>query len=204
MTKIFCCLALLMLSGCATVSMVSEQAIVETTATAEQSEMRKTAAEFETLAETEGWVGESRGLAGIASMLFGSKSDNSEPTPVSYSERVTKDAKAQAVYQTIASDARRATQELSALQAVADDVLATGIVDRADLMSFEGALVTAQKSYRSFAEATGRVEADNKSGAALADAALKDFAAAIDTARKSADTMADVYADESANSALTS
>jgi hypothetical protein len=184
--------------------MVSEQAIVESPTTAEQSEMRKTAAGFETLAESEGWVGESRGLSGIATMLFGSESENLDPVPASYSERVTNEAKAPAVYQTIANDARRATRELTALQAVANDVLSTGAVERADLISFESALVTAQKSYRSFAEATGRARAGDKIGAERADMALKGFAAAIDTARKSADTMADVYADESVENSLTS
>ena len=68
---------------------------------------------------------------------------------------------------------------------------------RSDLINFETALVTAQKCYRGFSEAVGLVAARDRSGLDETETALSAFAAEIDTARKTADKLADAYASDS-------
>lgn len=194
MKTLLCCLSTLLMTGCATVSMVSQEAVVETGATEAQSEVRKSAEAFETLAETEGWVSENGGLAGLAGMLFGDDGDAGEKTASTYAERVSaSDGKPAAVFGTVATDAEKAARALEDLDQLASDLLKAGDVRRADLISFESALVTAQKCYRSFSEATGVAEERGRDGLDRAEEALKDLASAIDTARQSADSMADAY-----------
>ena len=194
MKTLLSCLSTLLMTGCATVSMVSQEAVVETGATETQSEVRKSAEAFETLAETEGWVSENGGLAGLASMLFGDERNAGEKTASTYAERVSaSDGKPAAVFGTVATDAEKAARALEDLDRLAGDLLKAGDVRRADLISFESALVTAQKCYRSFSEATGVAEERGRDGLDRAEGALKDLASAIDTARQSADSMADAY-----------
>lgn len=193
MKTLFFSLSTLLLTGCATVSMVSQEAVVETETREDQSEVRQGAEAFETLAETEGWVSQGGGLAGLANMLFGEE-DSGEAAPASYADRVSaKDAKPEAVFSTVAGDAKKAAQSLADLDQLASDLLQSGEVRRADLISFESALVTAQKCYRSFSEATGLAETRGRDGLKYAEVALKDLASVIDTARRSADNMADAY-----------
>ena len=196
MKTLLCCLSTLLMTGCATVSMVSQEAVVETGATEAQSEVRKSAEAFETLAETEGWVSENGGLAGLAGMLFGDDGDAGEKTASTYAERVSaSDGKPAAVFGTVATDAEKAARALEDLDQLASDLLKAGDVRRADLISFESALVTAQKCYRSFAEATGVVEGAASRERRETEAALRLLAGVIDGARLSADQMAAAYAD---------
>ena len=198
------CISALALSGCATVSMVSQEAVVETEATAVQSDVNKSARAFEDLAETEGWVSGGGGLAGLADMLFGSDDDGArkENASTTYAERVSAgSAEPASVYDAIASDADKAAKSLTELEQLANELLKAGDVRRTDLISFEGALVTAQKSYRSFSEATGLTEERGNDGIERAEDALKDFAGVIDAARRSADDMANAYSVSSGNKA---
>lgn len=188
----------LMLSGCATVSMVSKTAVIESETTEQQSELRLASEKFQETAESEGWVSESRSLVDFASILFGGKSEQTDRASDSYAERVSAtDAELPAVYQQISADALQASSGLEALDLIARSILAGDDVSRADLISFESALVVAQKSYRSFAEATGIAQARGEDGLDGTDIALMRFAEAIDAARKSADNMATAYASES-------
>ena len=196
MKTVLFCISALALSGCATVSMVSQEAVVETEATEVQSDVHKSARAFEDLAETEGWVGGGGGLAGLADMLFGSDDDGArnDSASTTYAERVSaRSAEPASVFDTIAADADQAAKSLTELEQLANELLKAGDVRRTDLISFEGALVTAQKSYRSFSEATGLAEERGNDGIERAEVALKDFAGVIDAARRSADDMADAY-----------
>lgn len=198
------CISALALSGCATVSMVSQEAVVETEATEVQSDVHNSARAFEDLAESEGWVSGGGGLAGLADMLFGSDDDGArkEKASTTYAERVSAgSAEPASVYDAIASDADKAAKSLTELEQLANELLKAGDVRRTDLISFEGALVTAQKSYRSFSEATGLTEERGNDGIERAEDALKDFAGVIDAARRSADDMADAYSVSSGNKA---
>lgn len=176
--------------------MVSKQAIVETEITQNQSEVRQKAEAFETLAQNEGWVSESGGMAGLAHMLFGSGEDQQASSMPTYADRVSaSEDKPVEVYRAVARDAKRAADTLGELDRIAGQLLQNGNVARSDLISFESALVTAQKSYRNFAEATGLVETRGKDGLPAAEDALRKFARTIDGARASADLMAGAYAD---------
>ncbi len=193
------------LSGCATVSMVSTSTIVETETTQEQSELRLASDNFQKEAETQGWVSESRSLADFASVLFGGKSGEDDGASGTYAQRVSASkGELPAVYKSISADALQAAVELEALDTIAATLLSEGKVAKADLISFESALVVAQKSYRSFAEATGIAQARGENGLEGTDIALARFAAAIDSARKSADTMATAYASGTTSDSIVS
>lgn len=196
MMKVLSCVSVLLLTGCATVSMVSKEAVIETEMNSEQSALRESADAFKTSAETKGWVTESRGLMDFANILFGGSSEQTDRPATSYAEEIeAASANPAAVFTTIETDARAAANELEALDALATELLSSDGVDRADVISFESALVVAQKSYRSFSEAAGIAGARSDDGIAGAELALAQFATTIDMARKSADQLASAYAE---------
>ena len=195
MKPLLFCLATLALTGCTTVSMVSKQAIVETELTEQQSEVRERAEAFEAMAADEGWVMQSGGLSGLADMLFGADQSATDVTSQSYAQTIAASAEEPAaIFATVEADAATAARSLQELDLIATALLESGEVQRADLISFESALVTAQKCYRSFAEATGVVEGDASRERRETEAALRVLANVIDGARISADQMAAAYA----------
>lgn len=199
--------ALLSLTGCATVSMVSKEAIVETNASAGSSELVRSAKAFTRTAEAEGWVGEQRGLMDYASALFSSESKDGSGNGASYAVRISaSEAEPAQVFETVTADATAASQGFAEIQSLASDRLASGTVVRQDLIHFETALVTAQKVHRAFAEATGIAaeHAGEVSGLDTADRALADFAARIDAASETADELADAYAESSKSASAAS
>ncbi|MCH2458230.1 MAG: hypothetical protein MK186_09275 [Henriciella sp.] len=196
MKPLLFCLATLALTGCTTVSMVSKQAIVETELTDQQSEVRERAQAFEAMAADEGWVRQAGGLSGLADMLFGAEQSASDASSLSYAQTIAASAEEPAaIYATVEADASAAARSLQELDLIATALLQSGDVQRADLISFESALVTAQKCYRSFAEATGVVEGAASRERRETEAALRLLAGVIDGARLSADQMAAAYAD---------
>lgn len=196
MKPLLFCLATLALTGCTTVSMVSKQAIVETELTDQQSEVRERAQAFEAMAADEGWVRQAGGLSGLADMLFGAEQSASDASSLSYAQTIAASAEEPAaIYATVEADASAAARSLHELDLIATALLQSGDVQRADLISFESALVTAQKCYRSFAEATGVVEGAASRERRETEAALRLLAGVIDGARFSADQMAAAYAD---------
>lgn len=195
MKPLLFCLATLALTGCTTVSMVSKQAIVETELTAQQSEVRERAEAFEAMAADEGWVMQAGGLSGLADMLFGADQSATDVTSQSYAQTIAASAEEPAaIFATVEADAATAARSLQELDLIATALLESGEVQRADLISFESALVTAQKCYRSFAEATGVVEGEASRERRETEAALRVLANVIDGARISADQMAAAYA----------
>ncbi|RIJ21331.1 hypothetical protein D1224_13515 [Henriciella barbarensis] len=174
--------------------MVSKQAVVETELTDQQSEVRERAQAFETMAADEGWVRQAGGLSGLADMLFGAEHPASDVSSLSYAQTIAASAEEPAaIYATVEADASAAARSLQELDLIATALLQSGDVQRADLISFESALVTAQKCYRSFAEATGVVEGAASRERRETEAALRLLASVIDGARASADQMATVY-----------
>lgn len=205
MMKAIPCAALFLLSACATVSVVSRDAVVETGAGAEDSALSQSAAAFTETAKTEGWVSEQRSLMDFANILFGGDSEQTDRSGASYAERIqAAETDATEVFTRVRDDAQQAAQAFEGVQMLASETLRSGDVARADLISFETALVTAQKSYRSFAEATGIAAEQGSDGLEETEAALKDFAAAIDKARGSADDLAEIYANGQAEAAAQS
>ncbi|MEQ9315413.1 MAG: hypothetical protein RLN72_06130 [Henriciella sp.] len=199
MMKVLSCVSVLLLTGCATVSMVSQEAVIETETNSEQSALRESAEAFKANAETKGWVTESRGIMDFANILFGGSSEQTDRPAANYAEQIdAANADPAAVFTMIETDARAAATDLQALDELATTLLASAEVDRSDVISFEGALVVAQKSYRSFSEAAGIAGARSDDGLAGAELALAQFATTIDMARNSADQLASAYADDKA------
>ena len=188
--------SLCLLAGCATVSMVSGETSVETSLTQSQSALRKVSAEYCTDAVKKGWIEATGGLAGFASTLINGKSDDETRD---YASRIGAKSDAPSlVLARIVSDAQAARTGLADVSREARDVLETGGQDsatRADVMSYERALVRAQMAYRNFQGALGDVtsRSDMDMDIAPVDRELKSFADTIDDARDTADGLADKY-----------
>lgn len=200
--KALACISLIFLSGCATVSMVSKESFVQTEASANSSLLRESSESFKLAAVEQGWVSESRSLMDFANILFGGQSEESDREVHSYAELVEAgDGEVDAVYRRIGADARKASDELAVLVQLAKACAESDEVMRADLISYESALVTAQKSYRSFAKAVGIAGESDSEARAEAEDALAAFAATIDNARVTADDLASAYATPGASTA---
>lgn len=177
--------------------MVSGETSVETSLTQSQSALRKVSAEYCTDAVKKGWIEATGGLAGFASTLINGKSDDESRD---YASRIGAKSDAPSlVLARIVSDAQAARTGLADVSREARDVLETGGQDsasRADVMSYERALVRAQMAYRNFQGALGDVtsRSDMDMDIAPVDRELKSFADTIDDARDTADGLADKYA----------
>lgn len=192
------CFAVLALSACATVSMVPAQTVVETEIRKEQTALRDISATYTQMAEANGWVTKSTGLLGLARILVDGINKDAK-TPATYADRIEAESGATAtVYLQLREDIGAATTGLEAVVKEADALLAQTELDasalRADVISLEGALVTAQKSRRTFAKALNIVSMRAPDGASVVDADLEAFDMQIDRARDAADALADKYA----------
>ena len=196
MRSVFLSLSLCLLGGCATVSMMPGEATVESGLSHNQSALRKVSAEYSDSASKQGWVEASGGLAGFADMLINGRGD----APDDYATRIGAATNAPAiVLSRISADSEAARTGLAAVSVEAKAVLNSAASDaatRTDVMSYERALVRAQTAYRNFQSALSLVAArdDMDMDTAPVDAELSDFADTIDSARKTADKLADKYA----------
>lgn len=183
------------LPGCATVSVAPGSGAVETTVLNEQSALRDSAKEFQRVAVSRGWISESRGFFDLAKVLV----DGGEPVSddaqdyaafIGVGERASDD-----VLATLSADLGDAAEALSTVSAEAQSFLEASIdastTDiRADLVSYERALVQAQQSRRSFVEAASLAGVESES---QLTGLVAQFDAAIDTARDIADLIAADY-----------
>lgn len=187
--------SIIVLSGCATVSMVSGETTVETALSADQTTLRHASDAYCERLESEGWVAASNGFANLASILMhGAKGeDNGAEAYVQQFEKAGVPA-AENVAQ-IAADIRSAHEGLEYVSSEARKVLQDESVEtqRGDVTSFERALVRAQRASRTFASALAAVSTRAEDTSA-ADAAMDDFQTGIDNARRLADDLAARYA----------
>ncbi len=197
---------LLPLAGCATVSMVSGETSVETEVTPEQSKLRNVSNAYTKRAKSENWVTPSNGLMGFAKVLMDGVSHDHD-APQTYADII--DARAGDVaelYQRIAMDINAARGGLDVVTAEALTFIATTQTSKAnlrrDVVSFESALVSAQKSRRSFAKAIAVVADRSKLGIAATETELAAFDLAIDRARDMADNLANVHASTTVETAV--
>ena len=180
------------LGGCATVSMVSSQAVVETGLTSEKSSLRDVSDAYTALAERKNWVTKSNGLLGFARVLMDGASNDDQTPELKYSEQLQNDDTASTVQiGQLRADIESATHGLNVATMEAEklqiaDASAKSL--RADLVSYESALVTAKKARRSFV--TALMDYDETEADAASDA-LAEFDASIDRARQAADKLAD-------------
>lgn len=191
--------SLCLLAGCATVSMVPGEALVQAGLSQNQSALRTASTDYCDKAVDAGWVKSNGGLAGLANTLINGIT-NDQARANTYAARIGAGTEAPAlVLARIVSDSQAARAGLGEVSREADTLLEeTGAqtASRADVMSYERALVRAQMAYRSFQSALGEVAArpDMDMDTAPVDKELGAFEAVIDDARDTADRLADKYA----------
>lgn len=199
MRSVFLSVSLCLLAGCATVSMVPGETLVEAGLTQNQSALRTASTDYCDKAVEAGWVKSNGGLAGLANTLINGITSDQERADT-YAARIGADKQAPAlVLARIATDTQAARSGLNEVSREAQTLLVNSGkhgATRADVMSYERALVRAQMAYRSFQSALGEVSArpDMDMDTAAIDRELDAFAAVIDNARETADRLADKYA----------
>ena len=190
------------LSGCATVSMVASEATVETDLSASESSLRKVSTAYTDLAERKLWVEKSTGLLGFARVLMDGASDD-KSAQNSYAESISAAAETRAdQVALIQSDIESAAHGLDVATMEAEKLFGAGLSAkalRADLVSYESALVTAKKARRTFVESLSSFETTESKSASEALTALD---VSIDKARDAADTLADYAANRKREESL--
>lgn len=182
------------LGACATVSMVSSEATVESGLTAEQSSLRKVSDAYIDLAERKNWVAKSGGLLGFARVLMDGASGNDDNQGSAYAGALENEATFDAQIVRIQGDIESATHGLNVATMEAEKLYGTGVSAkslRADLVSYESALVTAKKARRTFVTTLADLEVKD---ASQTTDALTEFDASIDAASRAADKLADYAA----------
>jgi hypothetical protein len=167
-------------------------------ATESQTALRTASDAYCDNTEEKGWVAKAGNLFGLARLLMHGDRDGGVSAAPEYAEQIgAGTVESSIVFTRIARDADAARRGLAAVSAEARTLLATdeaGIADRTDVMSYERALVNAQKSYRSFAEAADIASSEVMTTPAETDDALTGLATEIDDARVTADQLANQYA----------
>jgi hypothetical protein len=192
------CIALLVVTGCATVSMAPVETVIEARVSQDQTQLREICDAYTAQAETGGWVTRSTGLFGLAKILVDGVDGETE-APKSYADMIEAETgDTSTIYQRLRADIATATTGLNAVVTEAEAFLETTAVDteslRDDVMALENALVTAQKSRRNFAKTLTIVAKRNAIGVDDVDADLARFDDAIDATRDATDRLADKYA----------
>lgn len=171
---------------------------MKTDMTERQSALHLASDEFCTEAEERGWVAKATSIFGFANRLINgdaamkAKEDTTDYAVLVGAETDTPDL----VFQRITTDAEAARNGLVEVTGTASGVLQSQSSEtkRSDVMSYERALVNAQKSHRAFSRAADLAARRAGSVPAETEAALASLANEIDTARDTADTLAERYA----------
>lgn len=191
-------IAALFMSGCATVSMSSGEATVSSGISTSQSALRTASSEFCENAEEHGWVAKSGSMLAFANTLInGQDEENAEPVQDYASVIGAETSLPSVVFARIRADALSAKAGLAAVSSEAQTVLQAGSetkTGRSDVMSFERALVNAQKAHRAFSKAADLTAQRTNGLAAPTEQALSELAQEIDKARVTADALASRYA----------
>ncbi|MEO0981138.1 MAG: hypothetical protein AAFX03_00630 [Pseudomonadota bacterium] len=157
--------------------------------------MRAASSAFCDSAEHEGWVEAPRDLGQIANVLLNGASPDGAPASGDYAAMIgAAENPASDVYARIQADATAARVSLASVTDLAERFLDGEDVSsaaRADVVSYERALVNAQKARRAFIKAAEIAEGETPDATA---SALAGFEAEIDRARRAADLLADRYA----------
>jgi len=191
-------IAALFMSGCATVSVTSGEATVSTNMSTSQSALRAASSEFCDNAEKRGWVGKSGSMLSFANALINGQEDAPAEKVQDYASLIgAETASPGVVFARIRADAISAKTGLASVSGEAKALLSAGQdsqTGRSDVMSFERALVNAQKSHRAFSKAADLAAQRTNGLATPTEDALADLAAEIDHARETADSLASRYA----------
>ncbi len=191
------------LGACATVSMVSTEATVETGISSEQSSLRKISSAYIEQAERKSWIAKNKGLLGFAKVLMDGSSKDGEAKTASYTQNLQDQAAAtNQQISLLTTDIESAAHGLDVATMEANKLLDSDQTHkglRADLVSYESALVTAKKARRTFVTTLTEVDSEGVYADAV-NTAIGTFDTSIDNARKAADRLAD-YAAEKKNEA---
>jgi len=175
--------------------MAPGETTVETGISKKQTALRQSSDAYCSNAEDKSWVGKQGGLAGLASILINGQRADRQPS-VLYGEHIGADSgDTGELARRIADDATSANSGLQTVIAEAEAVKASGeAIRRADVTSFERALVRAQLARRGFLAATEMVR-ERGGDVDAARMAIDEFALEIDRARQLADDLLGLYAD---------
>ena len=185
------------LGGCATVSMVASEAMVETNLPSSESSLRNVSDAYTELAERKNWVARNKGILGFARVLMDGASESDQDESNSYAKQVQQNATyGSAQIEFIRVDIEGASHGLDVATMEVDKLFSkeqSAKSLRADLLSYESALVTAKKARRTFVETLAELEIGNANTASYA---LAEFDVSIDKARDAADKLAVYAADQ--------
>ncbi len=187
------------LTGCATVSVIPGTATVETSLSEEQSEFHKTCGAFVEQAEAEHWIAPSTSLIGWAKVFVYGDKDEAQKT--SYTSAIdVAGASPDTARSRILTDIQTAEASFgSVLDEALTYIESTDLNEkqlRTDVTHFEKALIAAQQSRRSFAEAVTILSGRTSRDLSDLDEALAGLDAKIDEARVTADSIANLYASQ--------
>jgi hypothetical protein len=175
---------------------VPGEAMVETSLTRSQSELRQASNAYCDEVVEAGWVEEADGLASLADTLMHGKTEVAGAAGF-YATRIGASTKAPAlVLARIITDSQAARRGLAGVTAEAETVLRSGdrnASNRGDVMSYERALVRAQMAHRGFQEALDLVAVRADMDVQPIVSEIEAFAVMIDDARITADKLADRY-----------
>ena len=199
-------IAIMLIPACATVSMVPGQAVVETSATAEQTSLRNICNAYVKQAKAEHWVTPSAGILGLAKVLIDGASDQDDARK-NYADIIEAEtANLTVLHARLLTDIGAARVGLDSVNDEAVGFVVSKTRTKAglrkDVVSFEGALVAAQKSRRNFAKAISVVAKRSDTSLAEIDASLAAFDASIDNARDIADRLANAHASTPSETAV--
>lgn len=191
------------LCGCATVSMVASQATVETGISSEESSLRKVSDAYTELAERKNWITKSQGLLGFARVLMDGADESEKSETSDYAAQVQRDAQQlEDQIALIRTDIEGAAHGLDVATMEVNKLFQTDRPARslrADLLSYESALVTAKKARRTFVTTLDELALNDGNTASYALAQLD---VSIDNARDAADKLASYAADRKSEESL--
>lgn len=170
------------------------EAVVETRLSEQQTALRAQSDAYCDAVDAAGWVSPGLNLFGLASLLMDG-SEGEEETAPDYADRLAGMADAGEALSILAADARTARTGLDLVIGEAASLLRSGTApSRGDVISFERALVKAQRSHRAFLGADAEVTGAAPAAREEASAELARLAERIDDARVLADDLAARYA----------
>lgn len=191
------------LGGCATVSMVASEATIETDLSTSESSLRKVSDAYTDLAERKLWVAKNTGLLGFARVLMDGASNSEASSEQTYLELVTTEAPVSSDQITfVKTDIESAAHGLDVATMEVEKLFGAGLTAkllRADLLSYESALVTAKKARRTFVTTLSDLDIEEINSASYA---LTELDLSIDKARDAADKLADYAADRKLEESL--
>lgn len=195
-------IASLSFTACTTVSVIPQQANVKTaTVETAQSDLRLASNAYCEEAVERGWIAEGASWTEMARVLIdGRDAEQASPEAPNYADvLVMRAAHGVDPVAILVKDTQDAETGLAKLSDQVDDLLRENPdrkLQRADVTSYERALVHAQKSRRSFHEAAMVITADTTAPLPQsAEVAFASYDQEIDRARRTANRIADLYAE---------